>query len=108
MERIFRRRTGRNSRPDERDGSLGGSRIRRDRADPQAFRTAVEVLRSGEVLLIFPEGARRNKGRWKKRRRLPRPHTGAARIALSARVPLVPIAVIGTDRLTRLGPIRIS
>ena len=86
----------------------GAFPIHRGRADPEAFKTAVQIVQSGEVLLIFPEGARRNKGRWKKRRRQPRPHTGAARIALAANAPLVPVAIIGTDRLTRLGPVRVS
>ena len=31
-----------------------------------------------------------------------RPHTGAARVALEAEVPLIPAAIAGTDRLTRL------
>jgi 1-acyl-sn-glycerol-3-phosphate acyltransferase len=34
-------------------------------------------------------------------------HTGAARIALDAGVPLVPAAIAGTDRLTRLGALRV-
>jgi 1-acyl-sn-glycerol-3-phosphate acyltransferase len=33
--------------------------------------------------------------------------TGAARIALEARVPLLPAAIAGTDRLARLGPLRV-
>jgi 1-acyl-sn-glycerol-3-phosphate acyltransferase len=37
----------------------------------------------------------------------PKAHTGAARIALEAGVPLVPAAISGTDRLTRLGPLRV-
>jgi 1-acyl-sn-glycerol-3-phosphate acyltransferase len=37
----------------------------------------------------------------------PRAHTGAARIALEAGAPLVPAAIIGTDRLARLGPLRV-
>jgi 1-acyl-sn-glycerol-3-phosphate acyltransferase len=37
-----------------------------------------------------------------------RPRSGAARIALEAGVPLVPCAVAGTDRLSRLGPIRVT
>ncbi len=86
----------------------GAFPIRRHGADTNAFRTALEILRSGEVLLIFPEGARRGKGRWKKRQRQPRVQTGAARIALAAKVPLVPAAIVGTDRLTRLGPLRIA
>ncbi|HXH97544.1 MAG TPA: hypothetical protein VNH40_10075, partial [Gaiellaceae bacterium] len=36
-----------------------------------------------------------------------RPHTGAARIALGAGVPLVPAALRGLDRLSRLGPIHL-
>jgi 1-acyl-sn-glycerol-3-phosphate acyltransferase len=87
----------------------GAFPVRRDSADSDAFRTALEIVRSGEVLLVFPEGARRGKGRWKgKRRRRQKVQTGAARIALSAGVPLVPAAIVGTDRLTRLGPLRIA
>jgi 1-acyl-sn-glycerol-3-phosphate acyltransferase len=37
-----------------------------------------------------------------------RPRTGAARIALEADVPLVPAAVRGTDRLLRLGKLRVA
>jgi 1-acyl-sn-glycerol-3-phosphate acyltransferase len=37
-----------------------------------------------------------------------RPHTGAARIALTADVPLVPAAIGGTDRLLCLGPLRVA
>ncbi len=86
----------------------GAFPVHRDRPDPEAFKTALEIVQSGEVLLVFPEGVRRNKGRWKRKRRKPRPHSGAARIALAANVPLVPVAIIGTDRLTRLGPVRMS
>ena len=46
---------------------------------------------------MFPEGTRRTKGLRKKHEA--RPHTGAARIALAAGVPLVPAAIAGTDRL---------
>ncbi len=55
---------------------------------------------------MFPEGTRRKKGLRKKHEA--RPHTGAARIALSAGVPLVPAAIGGTDRLSRLGPLRVA
>ena len=34
--------------------------------------------------------------------------TGAARIALEANVPLVPAAIVGTERLARLGPLRVA
>ena len=34
--------------------------------------------------------------------------SGAARIALEAGVPLVPAGIAGTDRLARLGPLRVA
>jgi len=87
----------------------GAFPVRRGGSDRDAYRTAIEVVRSGEVLLVFPEGGRRGKGRWKgKRRRRQQVQSGAARIALSAGRPLVPAALTGTDRLTRLGPMRVS
>ncbi len=52
-------------------------------------------------MAIFPEGTRRTKGLVKKHQA--RPHTGAARVALEAGVPLIPAAISGTDRITRLG-----
>jgi 1-acyl-sn-glycerol-3-phosphate acyltransferase len=55
---------------------------------------------------MFPEGTRRKKGLRKKHEA--RPHTGAARIALAAGAPLVPAAIAGTDRLRRLGPLRVA
>jgi 1-acyl-sn-glycerol-3-phosphate acyltransferase len=55
---------------------------------------------------MFPEGTRRQKGLRKKH--VARAHTGAARIALGAGAPLVPAAIKGTDRLSRLGPLRVA
>jgi 1-acyl-sn-glycerol-3-phosphate acyltransferase len=55
---------------------------------------------------MFPEGTRRRKGL--RKRRQARWRTGAARIALEAGVPLVPAAVAGTERLARLGPLRVA
>jgi 1-acyl-sn-glycerol-3-phosphate acyltransferase len=81
--------------------AAGAFRVRRGEADFAAIETAVELARSGEVVVMFPEGTRRAKGLAKKRQ--PRAHSGAARIALSAGVPLIPAAIKGTDRLTRLG-----
>ena len=85
--------------------ATGAFPVNRDERDPQAFKTAVRLARAGEVIAIFPEGTRRKKGMFK--RRAARPHPGAARIALAAGVPLVPAAIVGTDRLTRLGPLRV-
>ena len=86
---------------------LGGGAfpVRRGEADLEAIRRAVALVRDGEIVVMFPEGTRRRKGLRKKHEA--RPHTGAARIALSAGAPLVPAAIKGTDRLSRLGPLRV-
>jgi 1-acyl-sn-glycerol-3-phosphate acyltransferase len=85
---------------------LGAFPVRRGERDSAAFKAAVKYAREGDVVAIFPEGTRRAKGLRKKHQA--RPHPGAARIALAAGVPLVPAAVVGTDRLSRLGPIRVA
>jgi len=84
----------------------GAFRVRRGRGDEEAIATAVELCREGHVVVMFPEGTRRKKGVRKKH--AARWHSGAARIALAAAVPLVPAAIRGTDRLARLGPLRVA
>jgi len=84
----------------------GAFKVRRGEGDVEAMRTAVELVREGEIVVMFPEGTRRTKGLVK--RHAARPHTGAARIALTAKAPLVPVAFGGTDRLRRLGPLRVA
>jgi 1-acyl-sn-glycerol-3-phosphate acyltransferase len=84
----------------------GAFKVRRGEGDLEAIRTAIELVNEGEIVVMFPEGTRLKKGLRKKREA--RPHTGAARIALSAGVPLVPAAIGGTDRLRRLGPLRVA
>ena len=84
----------------------GAFPVHRGEADHEAIETAVRLARAGEIVVMFPEGTRRRKGLRKKFEA--RPHTGAARIALAANVPLVPAAIKGTDRLARLGPLRIA
>ena len=54
---------------------------------------------------MFPEGTRRRKGL--RKTRVAQAHTGAARIALEAGVPLVPAGIRGMDNLRGLGPIRV-
>lgn len=84
----------------------GAFRVNRGQADFEAIETAVRLCRGGELVVMFPEGTRQQKGLRKKFEA--RPHTGAARIALAADVPLVPVAIGGTDRLARLGRLRVA
>jgi 1-acyl-sn-glycerol-3-phosphate acyltransferase len=84
----------------------GAFKVRRGEGDVEAMRTAVELVQKGEIVVMFPEGTRQQKGLRKKH--VARPHTGAARIALASGAPLVPAAIAGTDRLLRLGPLRVT
>ena len=83
----------------------GGFPVRRGEGDLEAIETAVKLVREGYVVAMFPHGTRQRKGLLK--RRQPQAHTGAARIALDAGAPLVPAAIAGADRLSRLGPLRV-
>jgi 1-acyl-sn-glycerol-3-phosphate acyltransferase len=86
--------------------SAGAFPVRRGEGDREALATAVTLARAGEIVAIYPEGTRRNKGIAKKRQA--RRHTGAARVALEAEVPLVPAAISGTDKLSSFPPIRVT
>ena len=67
------------------------------RASEAALRTGLRVLRRGDLLGIYPEGTRSPDGRLYKGK------TGVARMALEADVPVIPVAMIGTDRLNPIG-----
>jgi 1-acyl-sn-glycerol-3-phosphate acyltransferase len=56
-----------------------------------AIKTGLKILANGGLFGIYPEGTRSHDGR------LYRGKTGVARMALEAKVPVIPIAVIGTD-----------
>jgi len=84
----------------------GGFKVRRGEQDDDAIATAVALAREGHAVVMFPEGTRRQKGLRKKHEA--RWRTGAARIALEAGVPLVPAGIAGTNRLARLGPLRVA
>ncbi len=86
--------------------AAGAFPVERGRADTEAIETATRLCREGHVVVMFPEGTRRKKGL--RKRREARAHTGAARIALDAGVPLVPAAIVGTDRLARLARLSVA
>ena len=69
--------------------------VRRDGADPSAFRRALGVLEGGRPLLVFPEGTRGSEG-------ILRPaKAGAGMLAVRSGVPVVPAYIQGTG--TALG-----
>jgi 1-acyl-sn-glycerol-3-phosphate acyltransferase len=86
--------------------AAGAFPVRRGQADLEAMATATQLCREGHIVVMFPEGTRRKKGLRKKYEA--RAHTGAARIALDANVPLVPVGIVGTDRLGKLAQLRVA
>jgi 1-acyl-sn-glycerol-3-phosphate acyltransferase len=74
------------------DRSGGGS-------SSAALVTGLRLLRSGQLLGIYPEGTRSPDGR------LFRGKTGVARMALEAKVPVLPVAMIGTDKVQPIGKV---
>ncbi len=56
-----------------------------------------EILKSGQLLGIYPEGTRSPDGR------LYRGKTGVAKLILATGVPVIPVAMIGTDKVQPIG-----
>jgi 1-acyl-sn-glycerol-3-phosphate acyltransferase len=67
------------------------------RAAQAALEIALAVLREGRAFGIHPEGSRSRDGR------LYRGRTGVAWLALASGAPVVPVAVLGTDRVQPVG-----
>ncbi len=67
------------------------------RASLMALDAALPVLRAGNVLGIFPEGTRSADGR------LYRGRPGVAKLALDADATVIPVGLIGTERIQPIG-----
>ena len=66
--------------------------VKRGVADRSALRRATELLTQGELVMVFPEGQRHfGPG-------LGEPELGLGLLSLRAKVPVVPMAVLGTDK----------
>jgi 1-acyl-sn-glycerol-3-phosphate acyltransferase len=67
------------------------------KASEASLNAGLQVLTEGGVLAIYPEGTRSPDGR------MYRGRTGVARMILEAQVPVIPAAVIGTEKVMPLG-----
>ena len=66
-------------------------------ASARSLDAGMDVLKNGSLLGIYPEGTRSPDSR------LYRGKVGVARLALQARVPVIPVAMIGTDKVQPIG-----
>jgi 1-acyl-sn-glycerol-3-phosphate acyltransferase len=69
--------------------------VNRGKGDVAAIHTAVEIVQTGHILGMFPEGTRSRTGQ------LMRGKTGVARIAMTAQSPVVPAVVINAQRVLK-------
>ena len=67
------------------------------KASEASLNTGLRVLGQGQVLGIYPEGTRSPDGR------LFRGRTGIARMALESKVPVIPVAMIDTEKVQPIG-----
>lgn len=63
--------------------------VDREKGDIGAIKTAINVLKEGKVLSMFPEGTRHKDGHFHDLKK------GAAMVAIRANVPIVPVRIIG-------------
>ena len=89
--------------------ALGAWPLQIEGSDPAAIRRSHQWLREGGAVMIFPEG-----GRGHADGSMARFKAGAVRIALEARVPILPVTIRGANRvwprgetIPRLGKIEI-
>lgn len=80
---------------------LGAWPLTVERANPAAYRRAVKWLKGGGAVMIFPEGARS-----KADGEMARFKPGAARLALEADVPILPVTLRGGNQVWPRGQAR--
>ena len=71
--------------------------LKRGEGDNEAMARSLQMLADGKLFGIYPEGTRSVDGKLHKGR------TGVARLALMAKVPVIPVGMIGTDKVLPKG-----
>ena len=71
---------------------LGAFPVKRGGVSKESIKNSLNILRSGKIMGIFPEGSRHDQGDGKK---------GAASFALRSDVAIVPVAIVGSYKLFR-------
>jgi 1-acyl-sn-glycerol-3-phosphate acyltransferase len=79
--------------------SAGAFPVSRGTGDSGALETAGRILADGWPLIIYPEGTRNDTAKWGSARL----RSGAARIALTHRVPIVPVATVNVQTILPKG-----
>lgn len=74
---------------------LGVFPVKRGGADVSAIKSALKILRSGELLGIFPEGTRSKNGEMLEAK------AGLAMISIKSESPIIPVAIIANYKLFR-------
>ncbi|WP_419850850.1 lysophospholipid acyltransferase family protein [Candidatus Poriferisocius sp.] len=77
--------------------AMGAFPVRREMVDRSALRAALTVLEAGQPLVVFPEGER------KSGTRIHPLLDGVAWLAAKSQVPVVPVAIGGTERAMGIG-----
>ena len=72
--------------------SFGAFPVKRGTADRRALARAMELMRAGEVVNIFPEGRRSKDGR------IGEPNKGSFDLALKCNAKIVPALILGTEK----------
>jgi len=80
--------------------NLSGFPVQRGEKDQWAMDHAMQVLRHGQTLGMFPEG-KRSKGRG-----LQVAKTGTAKLSIEAECPILPMTIIGSDQFFKRFPHR--
>ena len=72
--------------------AYGAHPVSRNSIDLKAYRWATQLLKQGNVIVIFPEGTRNPKS-------MNQPKKGAAKLAMATNAKIIPVGITGTENL---------